>query len=63
MYRTTRRSKIWLVAAVLFLGLNLAGMVMAAMGGELLHTCAHAGLALLGAYLVGRLAATRIANY
>ena len=52
----TRRAKIWRVVAVLFLVGNLAGGVVAALDGELLHTGVHAGLLLLGAYLVWRLA-------
>jgi hypothetical protein len=52
----TRRSKIWLVLAALFTLLNLAGVPMAAAAGERLHTAAHVGLMLLGAYLVWRLA-------
>lgn len=52
----TRRSKVWLVVAVLFTFVNFGGVVFAAAGGELLHTGIHAGLLLLGAYLVWRLA-------
>ena len=52
----TRRSKIWLALAALFTLLNLAGVPMAAAAGERLHTAAHVGLTLLGAYLVWRLA-------
>lgn len=48
----TRRSRIWLVVAVLFILLNVAGGVNAAMRGEALHTSAHAGLVLLGAFAV-----------
>ena len=51
----TRRSKVWLVVAVLFTFLNFAGGVFAATQGELLHTSTHAGLMLLGAYLVHRI--------
>lgn len=51
----TRRSKIWLGAAVVFVAVNLAGVVMAAMGGELLHTAAHVALLVPGAWLVARL--------
>ncbi|MDQ3950209.1 MAG: hypothetical protein M3282_07670 [Gemmatimonadota bacterium] len=57
----TRRSKVWLAAAVLFTLVNLAGGVFAATQGELLHTGIHAGLLLLGAYLVRRLATRRYA--
>ena len=52
----TRRSKLWLVLAALFTLVNLAGIPMAAAAGEGLHTAAHVGLMLLGAYLVWRLA-------
>ncbi len=58
----TRRSKVWLVVAVLFTFLNFAGGVFAAARGELLHTGIHAGLLLLGAYLVWRLAPRRYAR-
>jgi hypothetical protein len=52
----TRRSPVWLVAAALFLVINVAGAGSAAADGEPLHTGIHAGLALLGAYLAWRLA-------
>jgi hypothetical protein len=55
----TRRSKVWL--AVLFILINFAGGVYAAAEGELLHAGVHAGLLLLGAYAVGRLARRRSA--
>jgi len=55
----TRRSTVWLVVAVLFTGVNLAGGVYAAMLGELLHAGIHIGLLLPGAYLVWRLAPGR----
>jgi hypothetical protein len=55
----TRRSKVWLVMAVLFTLVNLGGAGMAAADGELLHAGAHAALLLLGAYLVWRLAPRR----
>lgn len=51
----TRRSKVWLGAAVLFSLVNLAGAVMAVAGGELLHASVHVGLMLLGAYYAGRI--------
>lgn len=59
----TRRSKIWLVVAVLFTFANLVGAGYAAMQGELLHTGIHALLMLLGAYLVGRLVARSVESY
>lgn len=49
------RRKVWLGAAVLFCLVNLAGAVMAAAAGELLHAEIHAGLLLLGAYYVRRI--------
>jgi hypothetical protein len=58
----TRRSKVWLVVAVLFTFANLGGAVIAAVRGELLHTGVHAGLLLLGAYLAWRLAPMRYAR-
>ena len=51
----TRRSKVWLVVAVLFILVNLVGGVSAAVRGELLHTGVHAGLLLLGAYYARRI--------
>lgn len=59
----TPRSRIWLVLAVLFVVVNLAGAAFAAARGELLHACIHAVLLLVGAYFVGRLAARRIDSY
>lgn len=59
----TRRSKVWLAVAVLFIVVNLIGAVMAALQGELLHTGIHAGLVLLGEYFVWRLAQRRVAHY
>jgi O-antigen/teichoic acid export membrane protein len=55
----TRRSRIWLVVALLFTLLNLVAAGMAALGGELLHTCIHAALLLLGSYFVWRLGLRR----
>ena|SRR5512146_39451 len=46
----TRRSKIWLAAAVLFSLVNLAGGVFAAAQREPLHATVHVALLLLGAY-------------
>jgi hypothetical protein len=53
---TRQRAKLWLVAALLFMLINLGGAGMAAVAGEVLHTAAHVGLLLLGAYFVWRLA-------
>jgi hypothetical protein len=58
----TRRSKVWLVVAPLFIFANFAGGVVAAARGELLHAGIHAGLLLLGAYIVWRLAPRRYAR-
>jgi hypothetical protein len=52
----TRCSKVWLAVAVLFILVNLGGGVFAAAQGELIHAGIHAGLLLLGASLVWRLA-------
>jgi hypothetical protein len=51
----TRRSKVWLVAAVLFTVVNFAGGVLAAVQGEFLHASAHAGLLFLGVYYTRRI--------
>jgi hypothetical protein len=53
---TRQRAKLWFVAASLFTLINLGGAGMAAVAGEVLHTAAHVGLALLGVYFVWRLA-------
>jgi hypothetical protein len=55
----TRRSKVWLAVAAVFTLVNLAGAVMAAMEGELLHSGSHVALTFLGAYVVWRLAPGR----
>jgi hypothetical protein len=52
----TRRSKVWLVVAVLFSLANLAGAVFAAAQGEPIHSGVHVGLLLLGACLAWWLA-------
>ena len=52
----TRRTRIWLAAAVLFTIVNVAGGVVAAAGGELRHASLHVVLTLVGAYAVVRLA-------
>jgi 4-amino-4-deoxy-L-arabinose transferase-like glycosyltransferase len=54
-----RRNKVWLIVAVLFVVVNVAGLVMAAMAGELLHTCGHAVLAIAGAYAAWQLTPRR----
>ncbi|HEY9514915.1 MAG TPA: hypothetical protein VIQ74_04470 [Gemmatimonadaceae bacterium] len=58
----TRRSKIWLVVAVLFSFVNLAGAIFAAAQGEMLHAGVHAALVLPGAYLAWRLVPRRDAR-
>lgn len=50
----TLRSKVWLAVAVLLTLVNLAGIGMAAMAGEVRHTAAHVALTVLGAYWVRR---------
>jgi hypothetical protein len=59
----TRRAKIWRVVAVLFVVVNLAGGVYAALRGEVLHAGIHAALMLLGQYAVWRLTPRRVASY
>jgi hypothetical protein len=54
----TRRSKLWRVAAVLFVVINAGGAVEAAVMGETMHAAGHVALLLIGvgAYLVWQLA-------
>jgi len=59
----SRRSKVLLVVAVLFVLVNLVGGVMAALEGELVHTGLHAVLVLLGEFFVYKLASRRVAAY
>jgi hypothetical protein len=47
-----RRSTFWFGAAVVFVVINLAGAVSAAVGGELLHTVVHVVLLVPGVWLV-----------
>jgi hypothetical protein len=58
----TRRSKIWLVVAVLFNLVNLGGAVIAALQGEVLHACGHVLLLIPGVYVMRRVLATRNAG-
>ncbi|HEV2642943.1 MAG TPA: hypothetical protein VGT98_09560 [Candidatus Elarobacter sp.] len=51
----TRKSRIWLVVAVLFTLVNLAGGIVAAAGGEVLHASTHFVLTLVGAYYARRI--------
>lgn len=50
-----RRPKVWLVAAVVFVAINLGGAVMAAVDGELLHTALHVALLVPGTWIAARL--------
>ena len=59
----TRRSKLWLAAALLFTLVNFAGGAYAAVRGEALHTAVHAVLLLVGYYLVWRLTRRRVSDY
>ncbi len=54
----TRRSKLWRVAAVLFVLINAGGAVEAAMMGQTMHAAGHVALLVLGvgAYLAWQLA-------
>ncbi|GJG84851.1 hypothetical protein tb265_00320 [Gemmatimonadetes bacterium T265] len=56
MTRMTRRTSVWLVPALIFLGVNVFGAVSAGMDGELPHAGLHLVVALLAVYLVWRLA-------
>ena len=51
----SRRSKLWLAAAVVFVAVNLGGAVYAAVAGELAHTALHVVLLVPGTWLVARL--------
>lgn len=53
------RPRILLVVAVVFTLLNAAGVVMAALAGEMLHTATHAALTVLGALAAAALAHRR----
>jgi hypothetical protein len=59
----TRCSKIGMLAAVLFIVVNAAGGVYAAVQGELLHAGVHGVLMLLGEYAVWRLWPRRVPSY
>ena len=59
----TLRAKVWLALAVLFTLVNLAGGIYAVLHGELLHTCIHAVLVLVGQYFVWRLLPKRTTSY
>ena len=59
----TRRSKIWLVVALLFMALNLLAAGFALAGWELHHAGIHVALVLPAAFLAWRLAPKRVASY
>ena len=50
----TRRARIWMVVAVLFALLNVGGVWMAALEGELLHAAIHVVLAYAAAFVAWR---------
>ncbi len=58
----TRRATIGMAVAVLFILVNVAGLAIAAVAGEVAHAALHAVLALVTAHLIGRAAARRIAR-
>jgi hypothetical protein len=53
------RSRVWLVAAVIFLLINVLGGLAAAWEGEWAHMGIHVTLALLGEFIVLRLVSVR----
>jgi hypothetical protein len=55
----SRRARRWLAVAAIFTVGNLAGGVVAAAQGELVHASVHAGLMVLGAVFVWLLASRR----
>lgn len=59
----TRSARIGWVVAVLFSVVNLGGAAFAAVQAEPIHAGVHAGLLVLGVYLVWRLAPRRAAGY
>ena len=56
----TRRIKIWLAAAVLFILANAVFAGIAAVRGEWVHCGIHVALLLAGEYVVWRLARSRV---
>ena len=56
-----RRARILWLLAVLFTLINVAGLVWAALAGEMRHALLHVVLMLLGVHLTRRLAARRAA--
>jgi hypothetical protein len=59
----TRRTKVVLTAAVLWIFINLAGAAYALVQHEMLHACVHIVLLLAGEYVVWRLALRNRALY
>jgi hypothetical protein len=59
----TLRARIGLVAAVLFTLLNVGGVWIAGVEGELLHALLHVALAYVGAYVAWRLVPRRVAMH
>jgi len=59
----TRRYKILMIAAVVFLICNVGGAAVALMSWELTHAGIHAALALVTALAIGQLAARRVERY
>ncbi len=59
----SQRSKIGLAVAVVFLLVNLWGLVIAALAGEALHAGLHVLLAATTIPVLRRLAARRVAAY
>ncbi len=58
-----RNPTVWWMASILFSIVNLGGAVFAAVQGEPMHAGTHAGLTVLGAYLLWRLAPRRGPTY
>ena len=59
----TLRSKIWRVAVVLFIFINLFGAGYAALRGEMMHGALHAALLLLTVLGIWRFASRDVARY
>ena len=59
----SRRTRIWMVVAVIFTLVNLGGAVAAAFAGEVMHAATHAGLIVATAVVVWRLVPRRAVNH
>ena len=59
----SRRARIWLVVAVIFTLVNLAGAVLASLTGEVAHSLTHIGMLVATAVLVHRFMPRPAANY